>query len=185
MKEIRLRALQMGDLASINYWHNDEEINALTCGQRRFVSVVLDEQWLRNKLLNNDDQVYCGIWLPEQGFSDALIGYTSLNNIDLVNRQAEWGGIVLDQSKRGQNYGTQAAMQILKYGFHELGLEKISGRWLVENVTSIAFAHLLGFQKEGVLRREVFKSNHWHDVLMMSVLKEEFEIKFKIYYGQK
>ena len=176
MGPVRLRALRMTDLGMINIFHNDEEINALTGGRKRFVSAEYDEQWLKDKMLNNENQVYCGIAI------DSLIGYTSLNNIDLVNRHADWGGIIIQQAMRGKGYGTQAALQMLKYGFHELGLEKISGQWLMQNMVSITMAKMIGFVQEGILRRDRFKNNQWYDMLIMSLLKEEFEIKYKEYY---
>jgi RimJ/RimL family protein N-acetyltransferase len=35
---------------------------------------------------------------------------------------------------------------------------------------------MLGFQKEGVLRRYVYKSGNYHDMIIMSMLREEFEL---------
>lgn len=177
MKEsIYLRAFELSDLPLINQWHNDPDINLWTGGRQYFVSIEYDRQWIEEKIFNNNTQIYCAIC--EVG-SKEIIGYISLNDINLVNRNAFWGGIVIDQSVRGEGYATKAAVQILKYGFFTLGLKKISGKWLVQNTVSIFMAKMLGFIQEGVLRKEVFKNNQFCDVLVMSILKEEFEERIK------
>lgn len=173
--EIYLRAFEMKDLELLNRWHNDSEINTHTGGRKYFVSPDYDRKWLEEKIFNNQNQVYCAIC---EQLTSKMVGYISLNDIDLINRHAFWGGILIgDKNYRNKGVATQAAIKLLKYGFFEIGLNKIHGRWLTENKTSIFLGQMLGFRKDGLLRKEVFKNNQYYDVLIMSILKEEFEQK--------
>jgi RimJ/RimL family protein N-acetyltransferase len=171
--KIFLRAFEKDDLHLLNQWHNDSEINSLTTGVKRYVSSEYDMKWLEEKMLDNNTQVYCAVCENE---TKRMIGYTSLNNIDYINRKAFWGGLVIgDKKDRSKGYATSASIEILKYGFCELGLNKICAVWLAEHKTAIFQGKLLGFVEEGWLRQDVFKGNKYHDVLVMSILKTDFE----------
>lgn len=173
---IYLRAFEMRDLSLLNVWHNDAELNRWTCGQKRYVSEDYDREWLMDKIHNNTTQVYAAICDKDQG---QMVGYISLNDINYVNRTAQWGGVVIGYSgARNKGYATQAAVELFRYAFSQLGLNKITGRWMSGHPTSILMGRLLGFYQEGLLRQEVFKNGTFHDVLIMSILKSEFEAKY-------
>lgn len=171
--KIFLRAFEPADLALLNQWHNDDEINSLTGGRKYFVSSEYDRKWLDDKMLNNTRQVYCGICEKETG---KLVGYTSLNDIDFANRKAFMGGLVIgDKASRNKGYASKAAILLLNYGFFELGLNKIYGTCLSDHKTVLLTFMMLGFKKDGILRQDVFKGNKFHDLIMISLLKEEYE----------
>jgi RimJ/RimL family protein N-acetyltransferase len=175
-----LRAFEMDDLPLINKWHNDEDINSLTGGNKYFVSSYYDKRWLEDKMLNNKDNIYCAICKKKTG---NMIGYVSLNDIDYRNRKALWGGIVIgDKESRNKGYASNATFQLLQYAFEELGLNKVTGNWLQSHKTSLLLGQLFGFKKEGVLRSEVFKGGEYHNVVIMSMLKQEYQL-LKQNYG--
>jgi hypothetical protein len=60
-----------------------------------------------------------------------------------------------------------------------LGLNRIWADWLDDHkLAQFTTGKMLGFVKEGVLRQAVFKENSYHDVIVMSLLKTEFEKLF-------
>lgn len=173
-KTIFLRAFEISDLEILNKWHNDEQLNMLTGGRKHFVSKEYDKKWLEDKMLNNSNQIYCGICCSENG---EMIGYTSLINIDFVNRNAFWGGILIgNENARSKGYASKAAFLLMKHAFFELGLLKVYGEWLVENKVSTFMSKMIGFRQEGILRNHIYKNNAFHDVLIMAIFKEEYEI---------
>jgi ribosomal-protein-alanine N-acetyltransferase len=174
---IFLRAFEISDIELLNNWHNDHQINILTGGRKHFVSKEYDKKWLEDKMLNNVSQIYCAICCCENG---KMIGYISLTGIDFVNRNAFWGGIIIgDTNARGKGYASKAAILLMNHAFFELGLLKVYGNWHAENKISISMARKIGFKQEGILRSHLFKNNVFHDVLVMSILKNEFEEKNK------
>lgn len=172
-QKIYLRAFEPDDYRQINAWRKDEEIYRLTGGNKRFVSSERDRQWVLEKIANNETEDYLAICLAESG---RMIGYISVSNIDYRNSRADWSGIVIgDKECRGQGYASQAIYLLLEYCFDELGLHRVTGYWLSENTVSLFVGRMLGFRQEGVLRDYVYKSGRRHDVILMSVLKPEFE----------
>ena len=63
---------------------------------------------------------------------------------------------------------------MLKFAFEELNMNRVYGYWLEENIASLKMAEKLGFQKEGLLRKNIFKENMYHNVCICSLLKEEY-----------
>jgi diamine N-acetyltransferase len=171
--KIYLRAFEPDDYRNINAWRRDDEVYRLAGGNRYFVSSERDRQWVLEKILDNKAEIYLAICLVEK---DCMIGYISLADIDYRNGRAEWSGIVIGEEKyRGQGYATQAIYLLLEYAFDELGLHRVSGSWLAENTLSMFVGRMMGFRQEGVLRDYAYKSGKRHDMVIMSMLKPEFE----------
>lgn len=171
--KVYLRAFEYDDLNQINIWHNNNDMNSLTGGNRFFVSSVFDKKWLEDKMMNNINNVYCAVCITESG---KMIGFISLNDIDYRNRKAHWGGMLIgDVEERKKGYATSAAYLMLKFGFEELNLNKITGYWLEDNVSSLLIGKRLGFQEEGKLNEEVFKNNKYNNLIIMSLFKENFQ----------
>ena len=171
--KVYLRAFEPDDYKQINAWRKDEEVYRLTGGNRFFVSSERDRQWVLDKILHNQTEMYLAICLTA---NHSMIGYCSLADINYHNSRAEWSGVVIgEKDYRGQGYATQAIYLLLEYAFDELGLHRVSGSWLAENTVSIFVGKMMGFRQEGVLRDYVFKEGKRHDMIVMSMLRPEFD----------
>jgi RimJ/RimL family protein N-acetyltransferase len=179
--KVYLRAFEPDDHQKIHKWRQDNEVYRLTTGNRVFVSAERDRQWVLDKAQHNETELYLAICLTSD---DTLIGYVSLSRIDYRNRRAEWSGILIGEDEhRGHGYATDAVFLMLEYAFHELGMHRVSGLWLAENTVSIFLGKMSGFRQEGVLRNYVYKNGKHHDVVIMSMLRAEFEEFTKRYYA--
>jgi RimJ/RimL family protein N-acetyltransferase len=178
--KVYLRAFEPDDYRKINTWRRNEDVYLLTTGNRYFVSAEKDRQWVLDKISNIDTEIYLAICLVSD---DLLIGYVSLSNIDYRNRRAEWSGILIGETEhRGHGYATEAAYLLLAYAFEELGMHRVSGSWLAENTVSLFLGKMTGFRHEGTLRDYVYKNGRHHDVVVMSMLRPEFEEFRKRYH---
>jgi RimJ/RimL family protein N-acetyltransferase len=98
----------------------------------------------------------CGVRLGEEDAPEAEVGY------ELAPMQ--WGN----------GYATEAAGAMLRFGFEKLGLHRIWGRCVAENVGSQRVLNKLGMQQEGWLREvEWFKGRRW-DSLLYGILGTEW-----------
>ena len=85
-----------------------------------------------------------------------------------------WRIYVADTALRGKGYGKQAMQAVMKWCFEDLKLERL----YLDHYTGNPAAGLylsLGFQYEGVLRRNCRKNGKLYDVHLMSMLREEYE----------
>lgn len=170
---IFLRAFEIEDSNLINKWRNDDEIQSLLGGNRYYVSLHKEKKWVEEKIFNNKEEIYWAVCLKT---TKEMIGYISLNKIDLLNRNAFWGGIIIGDKKNRQLKNTlQAVYLVLEHGFYQLGLHKIYGQWLENNEASLLLGETFNFKTEGILRDNVFKNNKFNNVIVKSLLKNEFE----------
>jgi ribosomal-protein-alanine N-acetyltransferase len=171
--DVYLRAFEIEDSILINKWRNDAEIQFLLGGNKYFVSLEREKKWVEEKIFNNNQEIYWAICLDN---NTEMIGYISLNKIDLLNRNAFWGGIVIgDKKNRQLQKSIQAVYLMLEHGFSQLGLHKIYGQWLECNEVSLLLGDFFKFQIEGILRDHIYKNNKFNNMIIKSLLKSEFE----------
>lgn len=75
----------------------------------------------------------------------------------------------------GQGYGTEAARAVLRYGFEELGLNRIYAHHMVRNPASGRILEKLGMTREGLLRQHVIKWGQFEDVVLYGILREQYK----------
>ncbi len=63
---------------------------------------------------------------------------------------------------------------MLKHGFETLNFHRIFLRVFENNVRGIKAYEHAGFQHEGRMRQAIFQDGRYYDVLLMSVLSEEY-----------
>ena len=105
--------------------------------------------------------------------SSNMIGTCGFTRIDTVNQLGEIG-YVLNPAFHGRGYATEAAREILRFGFEELGLHRIEARFMVGNTASEEVMKKLGMSFEGFERDSVFVKGSYRTVGKYAILSEEF-----------
>ena len=103
---------------------------------------------------------------------DELIGGAVLRDIDRENRRGElsfWLGVPW----WGNGYATEAAWEVLHFGFSEFSLNRVDARHLVRNPAPRKVLEKLGMSREGVLRQAIRKWNSFEDVMIHSLLRSD------------
>lgn len=103
---------------------------------------------------------------------DELIGAISLS-IQREQRIAELG-YWIGRAFWGNGYCTEAAREIVRYGFEVLALERIFARHMATNPASGAVMRKIGMRSEGVLRRHILRFDQRIDTVMCGILRDEF-----------
>ena len=104
-----------------------------------------------------------------------LIGNIGISSIDLKNKHAEIGMAIGDKNYWGKGYGTDTIKVILNYCFSKLDLNKVYLDVWEENKRAINCFLKCDFKNDGVLRQHVRKGNKYHNKLVMSILRSEWE----------
>ena len=71
-------------------------------------------------------------------------------------------------------YASEAAREMLRYGFGTYGYNKISGVCMSCNPASRRVMEKIGMSYEGTLRQELFKDGTYYDIDRLSILKSEY-----------
>jgi ribosomal-protein-alanine N-acetyltransferase len=113
-------------------------------------------------------------WGIARRTDDALIGTTTLYNLDFSNRRAEMG-YALGREHWGQGYMAEALQALLAYCFDVLDLRRIEADVDPRNAASIQTLERLGFQREGLLRERWEVDGEIQDALFYGLLREEWK----------
>jgi RimJ/RimL family protein N-acetyltransferase len=72
-----------------------------------------------------------------------------------------------------RGYGTDAVRLLTRYGFREMGLNRIEIQVHAFNQRARAVYRKIGYREEGVRRETVFHDGRFHDQVIMSALARD------------
>lgn len=168
---IYLRPFKEDDYKQINIWRNDRDIQKLVSTSFKYVSEAIEREWVKNKMMDNRKDIYLSICLKED---DKMIGYISINDIDLLNRTAKGGGIVLDRKYQDGIARYEVGILIRKLVFDDLNINRYEGKCLAEHITSRIVMEATGYKLEGIIRESVYKDGIYHDQCIYSLLRADY-----------
>jgi RimJ/RimL family protein N-acetyltransferase len=102
----------------------------------------------------------------------AFLGFAAIVHLDLGAREGEIGYMVSPAS-RGRGTSVRAVELLTRWGFAELGLERLELRIDVANIASERVAERAGYLRDGILRNVHFKEGLRSDTAVWSRLKGE------------
>lgn len=172
--KVVLRSLQQTDLGYLYNWRSNTDVRKNLLLHPFPMSRELENKWFSNVLTEtNNKRVLFGIALYGK---EALIGYTVLNEINWISRNAYLGILIGEGDQRGQGLGTEALNLILEFAFNQLNLHKLSLEVLAENKPAISIYERLGFHKEGCLKENFFWKGQWLDVIVMGRFSSQMDV---------
>lgn len=162
---VNLRAVEKRDLKQLVDWMNDPKLTQYL-GPRFPISLEEQEIWY-GKLIQDNTKKKLVIETKEGN----AVGLISLLDIDWRNRQAELG---IYLGVQGKGYAADAQITLLRFAFHELGLNRIYLLTFEGNARAIHSATKIGFKQEGIMRSATFYGGSYHNIVLMSMLASEF-----------
>jgi len=172
-KRTRLRGIEREDLPRFVEWLNDPEVLR---GLMVVVplSMAQEQNWFDAMRSRPVEEHPLGIEIdtPEGWL---LIGNIGMMNIDWRSRQAEVGIFIGDKRYWNQGYGRDAMVLMLRHAFFSLGLNRVYLRVYETNPRAAHSYQKAGFVLEGRQRQGHFQDGKFIDVLLMSVLRSEWQ----------
>lgn len=168
-RRARLRAIERSDLAAIARWRSAPEAYDWFY---EYLPISEEQQrlWFE-KQLGNPAEIN---WVVADA-ANAPVGTVSLYRIDLRNRKADWGRLVIgDAAWRGQGIGKEIEALVLQYAFDHLNLHKLCCEVLADNAAALTLHQKFGFAQEGLLKAHIFKRGAWQDVVLLALGEEEY-----------
>jgi RimJ/RimL family protein N-acetyltransferase len=111
--------------------------------------------------------------LPESG---TVVGDISLNRVSREHAQGEIG-FVIHPDHQGRGYATEACATLMRLGFEELGLHRITGRADARNVGSVRVMERLGMRREAYFQENEFIKDEWSDEVVYAILAAEWKAR--------
>lgn len=102
-----------------------------------------------------------------------MIGTCGFTRFDLANNSAEIG-YVLNPEYCGKGIATEAAREVVRFGFEELKLHRIEARYMSGNAASQRVMEKLGMKRDGILREAYYVHGSYKTVAVYSILSSEY-----------
>jgi RimJ/RimL family protein N-acetyltransferase len=155
---------------------NDPEIEKMVGGYSFPISLKQQKEWF-SRTSNDANNIRLIIETKEDG----SVGFANIVNIDWKNRSAFHGIKIANKSFQSRGIGTDTVMTVMRYCFEELNLHRLDGSIIEYNTPSQKlYINKCGWKIEGTKRQSIFKGNMYHNELIVSILKDEYEQLIKV-----
>jgi len=105
------------------------------------------------------------------------IGNIALQDINWIDRRAEFAGVIGEKDYWGKGIGTEAVRLLFAHGFDKLNLNRIWLGTAASNRGMRTIAERLGMSIEGVLRKHLFLNGQYENVMQYGILRIEWNQK--------
>jgi RimJ/RimL family protein N-acetyltransferase len=137
---------------------------------RDAAQALLDRRLQQTSIEAEDQALLVAITVPP---SDQLIGEVMLRLSSARHRQGEIGWS-LHPDAQGHGYATEAAREVLRIGFEDLGLHRVVADADPRNTGSIRIMERLGMRHEALYREAFFLKGEWVDETHYAILEDEW-----------
>lgn len=172
LDDVMLREFRLEDLSEIHAWETEREVSkwvtAVGCFPHTYEQT---ESYLHSILDGNAAGVHYVIADLDTG---RYMGQVSLFSFNERAKHAEMG-IVLQKALCGQGIGRRAIALILREAFNSCGLNRVVLYVDADNLRAIRCYRACGFREEGRLRDDRYHGGAYHDTVIMSVLRTDWE----------
>lgn len=158
------------DTEALARWSQDSEyIRLANSDPARIWTAWQTKEWFEKRT----DLDYC--FAIHTVAEDKLIGNLDFDGIHPVVHNA-WVGIGIgERDYWSQGYGTEAMALLMRYGFDQLDLRRVSLTVFEYNTRAIQSYQKLGFVEEGRLRQWMLRGGRRWDLIYMGLLRTEWQ----------
>jgi len=169
-EKVVLRALEREDLKRLHELASNVDLEMLASGAWEPWSLAAEEKDFEKHL---EDQDKADFAIEANG---KVIGTTGLHR--WRNRRAgvaSLGITIYDREYLGKGYGRDALNVLLDWSFRIQNFRRIWLETLASNERAVHSYQAVGFRVEGRLRQHEYHDGAYEDVLVMGILREEWE----------
>jgi RimJ/RimL family protein N-acetyltransferase len=169
-ERLLLRPFAPGDAAAVHRAVAERDVAAMTASIPHPYPDGAALAWIESQpaAFARGESLLFAVTLAERG----VIGAVGLQ-VEAAHAKAELGYWIA-KPQWGRGYATEAARATIGHGFEKLHLERIHARVMTVNRASARVLAKLGFTREGVLRRELYRFETFVDCEVWSLLREEY-----------
>jgi RimJ/RimL family protein N-acetyltransferase len=160
----------------ITGWINDPRVRKHLATRVFPLNLHAEEEWLKraSAALSQSAAEQVVLVFGPHG-SETPIGSTGFHGLNWIVRRGEWGIMIGEPEYWNRRYGREVARRMLQYAFEELNLNRVELRVNTANLGGVKAYEAAGFIREGTLRQAAWVDGRHEDILVMSVLREEWK----------
>lgn len=170
-----LENFERPDFDQLIEWIKDEELLMNWCGSLfSYPLTTTSLEWYIEDI-NNKDSSLCFIYKAVDTDTGLTVGHISLGGISKKNSSGRISRVLIgNTNNRGKGYCQQMIKAIIKIGFEDLKLHRISLGVYDFNTSAVGCYQKAGFTIEGTTRDVLNYKGAWWSLIEMSILEGEW-----------
>ena len=172
-ERLHLRKIKIEDVNDFFEYSSNQDVTKYLSYTHTGIDEALE--YINNKITQYEEGS-CMIWGIEDLKSRKYIGACGYTHWDQDNKNAEIA-YTLNKDFWGIGLGSEIFSELLKFGFNNMKLNRIEAKCWKENEKSHNLMIKNGMKTEGILRGQWYIKNEFRDVIVCSMLKNEFYSK--------
>lgn len=172
IKDIKFYPMDIKYIDKRVEWINNPEVNKYL-NFKLPVNYESTKSWY-NRIVNDKKRVDFIVCIRKDDLSSEPVGFCGLLKIDVKNKHAESYMTIGETKYWGTGVSKHVRKKLLDYAFKNLKLNKIYSLINEENYKMISINKKYGFKEDGILRSEIHKDNKFLNVVILSILKDEY-----------
>jgi len=169
-KTVTLREIREPDIELLWKWKNDPTYYEFFY---ELIPVTLEQhkKWIERVTSDKTEIIFA----ISNTTDDRCIGTVGFQHVDLRNRKAEWGRLLIgDKQHSPKGSGKEVESLMLEYAFEHLGLNKLYCEVLSSNDKVVSLHKRFGFVEEGLFKNHVFKNGEFKDVVFLAMYASKY-----------
>ncbi len=177
---IRLEYFTQADFPQLIKWVDSEDLLINWAGSQFKFPLTEDKLHQYLRFTNDFEESVTLIYKAVDVLSGEAVGHISLSVIDRPNRSARITRVLVgDPKTRGKGTGSAIIRAMLKIGFEDLKLHRMSLGVYDFNIPGIKCYQNCGFNIDGTLRDIKKRNDVFWSIVEMSILEDEYTLKYK------
>lgn len=168
-KKVILQPAKMSEAEKFRRWMDDEEVTRHISSEGG-LTLEQEKEFLK-KAKNHPVDLFWSVYTKD----GKLIGNTALNAYSPKNKRASWGIVIGDKAEWNKGYGTDILKTVMAYVFKQLKLNRFELMVFQDNAAAIKVYKRCGLKKEGIRRKYFIKNGKPCDLMIMSILSDEYK----------
>ncbi len=172
-KRLRFRAPERSDIPVFVKWFTDPDVTrGITIPYP--MGIEDENRWFDN-MVQQPPEMHPFVMEIKDGDTWRMIGDCGFHQLDWRSRSAEIGIFIGEKESWSKGIGTEAMQMMLKVGFEVMDMHRVWLRVFSTNTRAVHCYEKAGFKHEGCMREAEFQDGKHIDVMLMSVLRTEWE----------
>ncbi|UCC16214.1 MAG: GNAT family N-acetyltransferase [Dehalococcoidales bacterium] len=172
-EKVILRPVKRSDLDYFIVWANDPEVMRYMGGYLPMTEMAGENDIEDIPKQSNTEVAFIIEAVAEE--TCRSIGSIVLSKINHKDHCATFAITIGEKDYWNKGYGTEATRLIIRYGFEQLNLHRISSFVFSFNERSIRMHLRAGFIEEGRRKESIYINGTCHDSVMFGLLKKEWQ----------
>ena len=172
--KVTLRPVTKSDVEYMTKWMSDTEVTRYVTPYLP-ITEMAEEKYVEGLSLNTSGSIAYFMIDAIETPQNKPIGAIEIGDINTSNHSGSFGISIGEKDYWSKGYGTEATKLIIRYGFEQLNLHRISSVVFSFNERSLRLHTKVGFIQEAIRREAWYRDGEYHNEVLFGLLRSDWQ----------